>query len=248
MIVKEIRLYTKNDTGFLLTLLSIVAFEILNLLSVIDNKIHYDLASFLSLNLDSIQFPVFLIMIYMTIQVCRYHDLDTVWILRYQNRRHYIGRLFKKFWIHNSIVYFFIILITCLISYITFLMAGSNNSLFVKTYLQGLGIWYCLFQTIEYFLLMQLLLSIFVLLLKYLPKIISYLSLLVILFLSFSPLENVPIHSIKDIILTPNGYFYQQRFSSFLLQIELSIIYFIFLGFLVILLYRLLRHRKFDIG
>ncbi len=246
--MKEIRLYTKDDTGFLLTLLSIVALEGMNFLDILNNHFHFDYASYFSSHFHMILFPVFLIMIYMTIQVCKYHDLDTVWILRYKDRSHYVKRLLKKVWIHNGIVYFFIILITCLISYITFIVAGSNDSIFVNTYLEGLEIWYCLFQTIQYFFLIQLLLSMFVLFLKYLPKIISYSSLLFLLFLSFSPIENVPIHGIKDMILTPNGYIYSQRFQNFFLQIEISSFYLVLLSVIVIVLYRLLHHRKFDIG
>ncbi len=184
----------------------------------------------------------------MTIQVCRYHDLDTVWILRYKDRSYYVRRLLKKVWIHNGIVYFFIILITCLISYITFLVAGTNASIFEGTYLEGLGIPYCIFETIKYYFLMQLLLSIFVLLLKYLPKVISYISLVIILFFSFSSIENVPINGIKDMILTPNGYIYSQRFQNFFLQIGLTSLYLFFLSLIGIVLYRVLRHRKFDIG
>lgn len=248
MIVKEIRLYAKNDVGFLLTLLAIVALETRNVLDMIHHQFHFDFPSYFDSNFHMIQFSVFLIMIYMTIQVCRYHDLDTVWILRYKSRSQYMGKLLKKVWIHNGIVYFFIIFITCIISYITFTIVGDSTSIFQKTYLEGLGMPYCIFQTIAYYFLMQLLLSIFVLLLKYLPKVISYISLVVILFFSFSSIENVPINGIKDMILTPNGYIYSQRFQNFFLQIGLTGLYLFFLSLIGIALYRVLRHRKFDIG
>ncbi len=246
--MKEIRLYTKNDIGFLLTLLSIVALEIMNLLDIVHSIAHFDYTSYFSSHFNMIMFPVFLIMIYMTIQVCRYHDLDTVWILRYKDRSYYVKRLLKKVWIHNGIVYFFIILITCLISYITFLVAGTNASIWEKTYLEGLGVPYCIFETIKYYFLVQLLLSMFVIFLKYLPKILSYFSLLLILFFSFTPIENVPIHGMKDMILTPNGYIYSQRFQSFFLQIGISSFYLVLLSVIVIVFYKLLHHRKFDIG
>ena len=244
--MNKLNMQLKVTTSFKIIIFLMVLFSFYIMLSFDYNVAYFSYFNSLIMSIYNIYsiLVLFLSMLYFTVDTIHNFDIKYMQIIRYKNYKEYINKLMVKVSINNLLI--FMIYIILLMSLFYFRYITINISDYIYYHVPDI-LYFC-FTIFKTYLILNVLILIIVLLIKYLKNIYSYILSLFLIVENIFFSNNNDIITLKNIIWSPFQFLSQYNFANFKIEVLSNIIFIFSIIVILLILKKILNKKKIDIG